>query len=108
MPYPTDDERLAVAREALGAEYVDEQGGYSALDGGERLLIDALVLAHRRVAELERERDEAQEKVARVAQWTYEHGAALCPRAGCADTFGDGMRAAKCEVGLMLHKEPTP
>lgn len=33
-----------------------------------------------------------------VADWTRQYGTALCPPAGCADTFGEGMRAAKQHV----------
>lgn len=39
-----------------------------------------------------------------VETWTHEHAAALCPTPGSADTFGDGMRKAKRQVGNILGK----
>ncbi len=35
-----------------------------------------------------------------IETWTHEHGKALCPPG--ADTYGDGMRDAKAQVGRML------
>jgi len=52
------------------------------------------------VAEVERLR----EALASVETWTHEYGAALKPTR--ADTFGDGMREAKAQVGRLLRSEP--
>jgi hypothetical protein len=41
--------------------------------------------------------------VARVNEWADRYGASLCP--GGADTFGDGMRAAKEQVKRLLSGE---
>lgn len=76
------------------------------------------------LAAAERERDEARD-IARVAEreaiehrdalsnarhllalvgeWTHVHGKALCPRG--ADTYGEGMRDAKEQVGRILAME---
>lgn len=42
--------------------------------------------------------------LARVETWTHEYGASLKPTR--ADTFGDGMREAKGQVGRILRGEP--
>lgn len=42
------------------------------------------------------------ETLARLARWTTEHGAQLCPAIGCADTYGEGMRVAKRRVAEIL------
>ena len=39
-----------------------------------------------------------------VRQWTREYGASLSPASGSADTYGDGMRAAKDQVCAMLTR----
>lgn len=53
-------------------------------------------------AELERVTAERDESLARLREWTLTYGAALCPTAGSADTFGDGMRAAKQQVSAIV------
>lgn len=55
-------------------------------------------------ARAEIERTEAA--LSTIWQWTIEHGAALCPKSGCADTYGEGMRMAKREVAKFLAREP--
>lgn len=67
--------------------------------------IRALLAEH---ASLERELAELREAAARIAQWTHEHGKALCPTAGSSDTFGDGMRAAKQQVRALLPAASEP
>lgn len=62
--------------------------------------LDRQVIAQRDAAR--REAEEAQVLIARVSDWTRQHGAALCPTAGSADTFGDGMREAKRQIGHIL------
>lgn len=59
--------------------------------------------------ELVRERDAArseaeqlQERLARINEWADTYGAALSPSAGSADTFGDGIRAAKKQIKALL------
>lgn len=46
----------------------------------------------------------AEERLARIVEWTHAHGAALCLTAGSADTFGDGMRAAKKQVAALARE----
>lgn len=41
---------------------------------------------------------------ARLEEWTHLHGFELVPPPGAADTFGDGMRKAKRQVGNILGK----
>lgn len=53
------------------------------------------------LADAEERAERAEEALSRIADWTREHGAALKP-AGSADTFGDGMREAKRQVGQMV------
>lgn len=40
----------------------------------------------------------------RIADWTHRYGARLKPSLGHADTFGDGVRACKEEVGGLLRE----
>ncbi len=49
-----------------------------------------------------RERDEARGLLGRIGDWTHQFGAALCPTAGSADSFGDGMREAKRQVATIV------
>lgn len=42
-----------------------------------------------------------REEVTKIGEWTHRYGSSLCP-GGYADTFGDGMRAAKEQVGRIL------
>ena len=44
---------------------------------------------------------------ATLSNWCVQFGAALCPTAGSADSFGDGMRAAKKQVSRILAAAPT-
>lgn len=44
---------------------------------------------------------------ATLSNWCVQFGAALCPTAGSADSFGDGMRAAKEQVSRILAAAPT-
>lgn len=46
-----------------------------------------------RLALLSAAAGDANAWLARLSNWTHEYGAALCPTAGSADSFGDGMRA---------------
>lgn len=48
---------------------------------------------------------EKDEKLSRLGDWVLEYGENLKPTAGSADTFGDGMRAAKSQVKNILFKE---
>lgn len=43
-----------------------------------------------------------EEVLGLLGDWVLQHGAALKPTAGSADTFGDGMRAAKDQVARIL------
>ncbi len=49
----------------------------------------------------------AEAKLAAVHEWTLQHGKALVPHGGWADTYGDGMRCAKQQVGTLL-RTPAP
>jgi len=40
-----------------------------------------------------------------IAQWCKTLGDDLCPRPGCGDTYGEGMREAKTAVNLLLRKD---
>ena len=44
------------------------------------------------------------EERALLEAWTHQHGAALVPHGGWADTFGDGMRCAKQQVAALLAR----
>lgn len=57
---------------------------------------------------LAREMVKVRACIAALEQWTHEHGAALIPTAGSADTFGDGMRVAKRQVAGLLHNKQAP
>lgn len=48
------------------------------------------------------ERDAALATHAKLQEWTHTFGAALHPTG--ADTFGEGMRAAKAQVSAILAK----
>ena len=41
-----------------------------------------------------------------IEEWAHRYGGALSPRAGDADSFGDGMRAAKQQVLTPLRGKP--
>lgn len=46
-----------------------------------------------------------------LREWCLQHGRSLCPTAGSADTFGDGMREAKRQVSAILDRcaaDPAP
>lgn len=43
---------------------------------------------------------------ATLSDWCVQYGSALCPTAGSADSFGDGMRAAKDQVRRILAAAP--
>lgn len=43
--------------------------------------------------------------LSRLVEWTHQYGAALCPGSH-ADTFGEGMRAAKDQVSVLLATLP--
>jgi len=61
------------------------------------------------VEEVERLRAsiEASEKNrSAIEEWAHRYGEALCPRIGDADSFGDGMRAAKQQVLTILRGKP--
>jgi len=45
--------------------------------------------------------------LARIGQWTHEHGTALNPPRARADTYGEGMRDAKRQVAALLLPAPT-
>ena len=47
----------------------------------------------------------ANAKIDALWTWSDRHGAALCPPAGSADSFGDGMRAAKQQVKDILSAD---
>ncbi len=53
----------------------------------------------------EKARAEEREKLSRLADWADSYGSNLCPRSGMADSFGDGMRAAKNDVKSILLGE---
>lgn len=55
--------------------------------------------------QLRRDRDVLREALGRVRGWTLEHGAALKPSG--ADTYGNGMRDAKQQVGRILALAAT-
>lgn len=44
------------------------------------------------------------EERAALEAWTHQHGKALVPHGGWADTFGDGMRCAKQQVAALLAR----
>lgn len=48
--------------------------------------------------------EELQLTINRLAEWTHEFGAALCPWSapGSVDSFGDGIRAAKSQVARII------
>jgi hypothetical protein len=54
------------------------------------------------LSRLRAENERLRAVVGRVRYWTHLHGVALCPAIGDADSFGDGMRAAKKEVARLL------
>ena len=39
---------------------------------------------------------------ATIETWTHQYGAALCPPAGVANTYGEGIRAAKTQIEHIL------
>jgi hypothetical protein len=43
-----------------------------------------------------------------VAGWVYVGGAAFKPPPGAADSFGDGMRAAKNQIADILRRHLNP
>lgn len=60
-------------------------------------------------AEVERERAavaESERNRSAIEEWAHRYGEALCPRSGDADSFGDGMRAAKQQVLTLLRGTP--
>lgn len=54
------------------------------------------------ICESDRRSARAEQALAEVHGWTLQHGAALVPHGGWADTFGDGMRCAKRQVQALL------
>lgn len=72
-----------------------------AMGGKQRIVADSEALL--RYCMMYEERLSAYEALAsRLSEWALEHGEALKPRAGDADSFGDGMRAAKREIKQIL------
>jgi len=47
--------------------------------------------------------EEKKARLGRLINWTHEYGASLCPGSR-PDTFGEGMRAAKEQVAVILSK----
>lgn len=44
------------------------------------------------------------ETLNRIREWTHVFGRSLCPETtNSADTYGDGMRAAKAQVRMLLN-----
>ena len=44
----------------------------------------------------------ADDRLNRLLEWTRTYGTHLVPKAGCIDTYGDGMREAKNMVHRIL------
>ncbi|MBP9863663.1 MAG: hypothetical protein KBD62_37300 [Kofleriaceae bacterium] len=61
-----------------------------------------VALLSEQVGRAEKDRDEARGLLGRIGDWTHQFGAALCPTAGSADSFGDGMREAKRQVATIV------
>lgn len=105
-PFETDAAcigRLFAERDALR----DQLQVYVDREAANQLAVDRDIATHNALALL-KERDALKQRVddllaaiARVEEWTHEHGAALHPRG--ADTYGNGMRDAKEQVGKLLH-----
>lgn len=64
--------------------------------------ISELVKRNQDYIKLHAEVERMRAVVSRLGEWVHEFGAALCPRAGAADTYGNGMRWAKNEVATIL------
>ena len=82
------------------------------LDRGVESLTDTYDLLRevkRLRAEVEREHAavaESERNRSAIGEWAHRYGEALCPRSGDADSFGDGMRAAKQQVLTLLRGTP--
>jgi len=49
--------------------------------------------------------ERANKKLVKIGWWTNQFGSSLCPESTCsADTYGDGVRAAKKEVRKILEE----
>jgi hypothetical protein len=77
----------------------DGDGDCAICAAGRKPTIDVEVRVRMRRSDL------IEQVVARLVQWTHEHGASLNPRGEFVDTFGDGMRCAKAEVARILNNE---
>lgn len=59
-----------------------------------------LEIAHKELAA-------ARETLGLLSAWTLEFGPSLMPPAGCADSYGDGVRTSKARVAWILKKRPA-
>lgn len=78
---------------------------------GVRALRIAMAEVDRLTAQLAVEQDKrraADAVLAEIGGWCITHGAVLKPGGGDADTFGDGMRAAKDQIRRVLLRNLNP
>jgi len=65
-------------------------------------LADEKLKAQSEAKRLQRALARYQRFLVNLQEWTHCFGVELCPPAGHADTFGEGVREAKLAVGRML------
>lgn len=83
--------------ENIVREWVDRAKPYP--DGGVPVSSEA---AERVVMVAAADMEAARAALARIEAWSKLYGSTLCPGPGSADTFGDGMRAAKRQIASLL------
>lgn len=96
---------LLCARDLLGRLASDKEAMRAERDEALASATFERTVANEWLAQLHdarRERDEARGLLGRIGDWTHQFGAALCPTAGSADSFGDGMREAKRQVATIV------
>lgn len=95
----TDKERLFRNTLEGVAGIARTLGTYSPSDDAALMIVRALAAERLAHAQTRAERDRLR---AALEGWTRRYGSALCPGPGDADTFGDGVRAAKAQVRAIL------